>query len=744
MSESVINLYFNTQLRPEKNFSIDSFEDFLTTHSVSFNKTTITKFQYIRPTLNLSIKIDKSQAYAAGINTAYHLDYLSITQDSSIYYYFVLNKFQKSESTIELQLLMDVLNTYKWETHYKADDKTLVTREHKDRIAAIDTTHFKRLVNLSSEGINAPLYTNNSSSNYIIDKIDISWSLFYKNTTDIDPSDFNQVNPVECYLIPSDIIAVNYNTSTGVILRTDIPSSKYWIFFYEYNSPSISFDIDGTIETPSVSSYMGYGGNRVAIALYNDGTNLKIYRGFFGWGSGSPLSGNWSLIATNPTTLKVLNPPESINTYERTSLPTASQISSNNYYNPIWATTSFTFGTFTQSNVLGENSIDRTNAKNIKIIKLPYCPTSFEYSSDIATFGDEWEFESGDKTLKLVNENVMFRNDFNTDFNPLSDLLLEINPLNPPSAIDVRNDKWESKIYHSDFYRNKFVYDSFVLDFDYEKIDIDSFVTSYNSLSGKFPISFIVSRNIVSKFMFMFPQYITKYGTQDYDNVVVVSRNNEEVLYTSQYINYLRTGYNYDLKSKQRNIATGGVGLSASIIGSLVGVIGGLVSGNVGPAILAGVAGTLSIATQSVSYAKSIADMEQNMERKLAELQNQSVSVNNADDIDLLVAYSNNRAKFMKYEVSPTMKQALLDMFYYCGYATQEQKKPNVSTRYWFNFLQCDLVMGTSFNTNTNISTEIIDEIKKKFKEGVTFFHKHSTEWNLTQTKENYEVWLLS
>ena len=45
---------------------------------------------------------------------------------------------------------------------------------------------------------------------------------------------------------------------------------------------------------------------------------------------------------------------------------------------------------------------------------------------------------------------------------------------------------------------------------------------------------------------------VNNYSLEDYDNIVAVARNNEEVLYSSQYLNYVRTGYNYDVKAKQR------------------------------------------------------------------------------------------------------------------------------------------------------------------------------------------------
>lgn len=280
---------------------------------------------------------------------------------------------------------------------------------------------------------------------------------------------------------------------------------------------------------------------------------------------------------------------------------------------------------------------------------------------------------------------------------------------------------WDPKLHHSDYYYKKFVYDSFNKIFKSECLDWNKSINE-NKEEDYFTFDFIDSRNIVSKFMFMFPQYTTgTKGTEDYDNILTVARNNEEVLYNSQYLNYLRSGYNYDLKTKERNTATGaaGIGLSlASLIGSIALTASGYGSG-VG---VAGIVGSVAgLAGSAINLAKTTAQAEENIQRKIQESQNQAVSVSSADDYDLLDAYSGNMAKMCTYEVSDQMKRALADMFFYSGYVVNEQYKPDVNIRYWFDFLQADLVLN---NTN-NLTKEITELIKNKFSEGVTFFHSH-------------------
>ena len=120
-------------------------------------------------------------------------------------------------------------------------------------------------------------------------------------------------------------------------------------------------------------------------------------------------------------------------------------------------------------------------------------------------------------------------------------------------------------------------------------------------------------------------------------------------------------------------------------------------------------------------------------------LKHQSVSVSGADDIDLMKYYSNNRGWLLEYEVSPRIKELLFNLFYYCGYKTEEQKVPEVNTRYWFNFLQASLII----NESSNIPVDIEDDIKEKFEQGVTFLHENSDEFDFSQEKENWETSLL-
>jgi len=754
MATSFIQIYAIDFLRVEKNFIIEDIDRFIDEYESIY---TIRDFQYIKQSLNLTIKVNLSQANLSA--NADNLTYLSIknSDDARIYYYFITNKIWRSENTIEFQLTMDTLNTFKWNDDYSVDKKTLVMREHKDRVklmegSSLASPSFERIVHLMSEGINAPLYKVREEN--IIDKKDTSWSLMYKNKDEIVPTDYNQVNPIECYLMPNNKQYVIYAQGNKVINPADLPiSGAYpsisgW-FFNPNIQEGIQFkDSNGEIHTMGYPYPRNHWVNFYAIVIQRQSpTTMALARIKYT----EDLSGNlqYEIMETylNLTYVEILNSPSTIK-YKvcNGALPsTTSEVYGDDTSEFYWG--SIDWSSHQTSSIIDDSFINRTDSKTIKIINLPYCPTNYDVVLDEddeegITFAPNWTIDTTNKCLKLNNDTPFSHTIITpSSLNPFDEMVIDYTsePSEIPSPNQPRKDYMESKIYHSDFYAPKFVYDSFNLTFRCENLDFQKYWEARNVDDEQdglgFEVNFVMTRNIVSKFLFLFPRYITKYSVMDYDNVVCVSRNNEEVLYTSQYINYLRTGYNYDLKSKERSEIQMGVGLGASAIATLLGVVGGVASQNYGVAVL----GAISLATQSIGYAKSIADIESNISQKLEESQRQAISVRNSDDLDLLNAYSNNRAKMCFYEVSPTMKQALLDMFYYCGYTTQEQKVPNVESRYWFNFLQCKLVLGST----CNLPMSIIENIKSKFEEGCTFFHNHNDVWDIEQLKENYETWIL-
>lgn len=351
---------------------------------------------------------------------------------------------------------------------------------------------------------------------------------------------------------------------------------------------------------------------------------------------------------------------------------------------------------------------------------MPYIPIEYNVVSDKIEVSGNWIYDSGNSMLKYNGEYFGAYSkllQFELEENPFDNIFVNITP----NITDDRNDYCESKIFNSEFYQIKFVYDSFGYIFNLQYLNTKNILTE----SPYFKVEMNVSSAITSKFMFKFIDYDTQgYELEDYNNILIVSRNNEVPIFNSAYINYLKTGYNYDLKNKAlqgfENIASGTVGTIANIATkNYVGAVSQL-------------SGTI---TNSVRQ-------EWNMNQKILELKNQSVSTAGADDLDLLDAYSGNRAKLKIYQCSDRIKKLVADLFYYEGYATSELKVPDTNTRLWFNFLQCEIEMKNS-NYMSKVSDEVKEDIINKFANGVTYLHdvqySDTHHWDFEQIKENYE-----
>ena len=860
MSEftSSIRFYANLPIRPEKNFSVDDIDDYLAslpTESVGYparpSKSAITSnFMYIRPALEISIKIRKEQLYlelnkyAYNYMTIQHVGAVSQTK-YPMYYYFIVNARQIATDTLEFDLRMDVLNTFKWGVAYEVSKRTRVIREHKDRFhihyyhfnltcyAPNPTTPFPtstagdtfkitlpngevfeaelesdvvynsdtqtftfsipcnewndymnielsdfitddsngkpvfkklqfyvndiptqemlnvrvdnwtgstprliRVIDLKSEQIPCSLY---KKFEYTIRDwgADYNWCLYYKNHTAND-------DVIDCYLVADEDVKYKTSSTSKAIDVNDIPVGKTILIAPSYNVDAI-LEIDGEdfiseIETWEDQYDSGYIYKCFGLANVG-GTLVATYYSFWR---------DYGRADYRVQTIKTWNNPTIIYKGSQGVLNGCKRDSIDNYYQngaEAFPPPDFTF-TFTGMSTItlaNKTTIDKTLEENLKIINIPYIPSDFILNVDgTIDISEMWTYDSTYKFLKLTDFNYKFQHLIRTDTGDfITNAFVDIETY---YDFNFEKDRFltDSKLFHSDFYVFKFVSDSFSTTFPLEKIDYLSSVKNVAEIGDyDFCLYFYMSRNIVSKFLFKF-YYVYKDSTEDYENIVAVARNNEEVLYSSAYLNYVRTGYNYDLKQKERQEQTGALSIGLSVAGMVASGLIGVATGNYAISGAGIVAGAVGLANSLVSYAKTTAQNEDNIQRKLEESKRQAVSVLNADDFDLLQAYSGNRAKMICYETSQQMKSILGDLFHYCGYSVDYQGIPNVSTRYRFNFLQCDLVINGILQ---NVKTIYMDEIMNKFRDGVSFIHHNqssSLPWDFEQVKENWETSIIN
>lgn len=796
--KSSLIIYKDCQILPTRNFIVESIETYLAT----LTNFSVADFQYLRPTLEMNIKIHKAEEFCAMLAT-YNYNYLKITQDDRIYYYFIIKKNQKAEETVELELRMDTINTFKYGVDFTATDRTKVLREHKDRFEAVNRVvefndtypvsfgkividlfdslegykigdasisdlvvgeyeeivdyryvieydsvshkvqlkitfvnepfptepqdvsftltikEIKRKIDLYSEGLTPILYK--QEKGYLYPPEMNNWYLIYKNKENPSPGE----EVVECYLAPESPIDVKAN-SGNLISPSDLDSDVYYMFSRYANLTEDTYFkcSDGTLRTQwtfsGVNNYQA-----VILRKSEDGTKIKAFLITY---IQAYIGGFWIFVSASQTfageytSIQWISGP--LTCYKGNDISTPL---GNNY--------TLSIGSTTDISLNGISSFDKTLSTILKIIALPYLPCEYNINNNgVLILPTSWKYDATYGFMKLDNLEEKFESTIKTKIeNPFTEVLSSF--YNPRLVSDSR-ELLDSKIYHSDYYQPKFIYDSFGFVFQLEKMD-----SSLTYDKEFFEFKFVMTSTIRSRFMFKFEDYKLLYSTGDFDNILAVNRNNEVVIYNSTYITYLRTGYNIDVKAKERTQRTAILGGVLSTIGSIASIgLGVSKAESTAMGVGSVISGTSNIVSSIVNSVNTIAQSEESMERNLATLKAQAVSVEGADDLDLLENYSNNKAKLAVYKVSDKMKEIIDDLFYYTGYISGVIKTPSVNSRYWFNFLSCELDIS---GINSAIPEICLQDLLTRYQSGVFFLHNHSGNYNFALDKENWETSLL-
>ena len=793
MATSTLKFYKSEILIPGKNAMYSAsannsqFESYLQTCW----KETTNNFQYIKHDLFISIKVAKPQSAIAEIDPAYPYNYVSIknSDDDRTFYYFIAAANWKAQMTVELSLAMDTVATY-WD-QISFNDKTTLIREHKDRFVVPSSDIYvnsvlTRKVDDVDEGVNTTQIKDQTitildtalPNSTVRPRLQNLWYLVYRS--EFEGLDQNQ-NPVNCYLCADEDLPVGDNpyvswdtsgldtTKCYFILNTDNPENATLTAYDHVNSTSKTHYIEqeeGATDTYYRIFKIYYVSNRwrVDFMRYNQNNAYAAADAI----DADELVFSGGLKYVMSVSLSEIDTPSSVVNYYYI-LSKAYQYG-----------TKIATGNNNEGQILSIKSFDKTDSRILKIIELPYC---LEDSISYNQTGDYWTYDSNVWTLsgghlKLNDLDASFERFLgNFEIPNMNYTITDLNQLRPAAT---RNDDLESKIYHSAISPVKFVYDSFAIDYAREKY------THTNVMpEAECAIDFKQTNTINSKLGFKFRTTTGRYKEdQDFDNLLLATRNNESMIYNSEYLNYVRNGYNYDKKANDlqaaQSIINSVIGMGTSI--ARMGLQGDVTSkisrekstsnqreirtaggniirwgGRVVTSLPAGsvafpdkatsvtgssVAASLGIGALSsglssiVNTGFTIAQNQNSMEGKLAQLKAQSISTAGSDDLDLMKWYSDNTLKEITYKPVEPVKEALLDMFYYAGYSCNNIKGlPDMYSRTNWNFIQCEPVLQPV--NETNIYQKYLDDIKERFAIGLTVFH-NATDFN--QVSNNTEI----
>lgn len=738
--------FYVTDINIEKNLCIDNIAGYL---SGITKKLTKSNFQYIKHDLQIEIKVDAVLETTPPITPFNKLDdassfpynYVSIqnSNESKAVYYFVYKSEWRSNGCVRLTLVMDTINTFQeFENHFT--DRTMVLREHKDLAQATcvetnDVLYFPRIVDKYFEDITPQLYR---VSNKVIKQTygaNENYYLVYRAEHDLDDQEHSS-NPVKCYLYSKNgniTASMNrlllYTAQIGPKMRSDN------IYFY-FNDTGLSFYLGnsryrendyiiGETYTETIDGVNVYG-TLVGIGI----TVVQVGDAYSDWLIGGILEdANHDLhhftienSYTSPFIVLYLT-----NSAINTTITTYYKAGAFEDDERQWDL--YTWGMQTISNV------DMTDAKLVKVIEIPYLPIKSSSTSSFAyDDGYKWVYNglngNGRYELDIItdefSETKIFDADEITETNVAVTQFadwVDLDDLKIYIELQGYYANWESKQFNSSFYTIKMVYDSFTLDFPLETYSFSALATTrYNC-----KIYFKMTSTINSKLGFKTEFATISNPYVDFPNYLLVSRNNEKTIYTSNYLNYLRSGYNYDKKNKELSKASGWIATGVAVAGGMIagaklGATGGPY-GAIAGAIIGGIGAGV---TSSINAIQNSVKTENAWQSKIAQLKEQSASIESSDDIDLFNWYSSNKVRLMRYRCSDVVRDQLIDLFMYYGYKTNEYKVPSFNNRIFWDFLQCQAVFDGIFIAmgTRELIDNIVNDIKSRLEIGVTFIHE--------------------
>ena len=540
MTNTTLKLY-QTSLQIEKNFIVDDLDTYLAGLTPVYASDN--NFQRQKIALDRSIKINKPQTWTE--NPIFN--YAVIEQDSRRYYFYVVGCNWRAQKTVAISLHMDTLNTYRSELVDGRTDKTTINRQRKNRWVKAGTTVFPQ-VDEYDEGLQDLART--QTSDWPVQTEDLKgykWYLIYQSTQDLDST---ITRPINCYCVANHPVRFKISNSPTTITVDSLTPGVWYILADSSKGMTIWYkDITWTtyfFEYQITLNPASTGGTTVQI--------IRIQHNF-----------PYQIAQTEKFYIHQGPGHSPTETDDFLSIDTSDD--------PIL----YVYGTGQQVAILNSIAdIDRTDSRLIRIVELPYAPFNLiPLSNNSYLLPNDWTVDNG--KLKLANvANASFENNdiMPQKIDAFTDALaVDMVNFSNPSAL--RDDKLETKRYNSSFHIEKLAYDSFSVAMPLERLTVNPNASEEDEATHA-KITFYPSADFGSNRLFKVdpPEVYTWKHITDYEQYRFCSRNNELPIFSSNYITYRRTGYNYDKKINSLNRANQILG----IVGGIGGIGGNLSS----------------------------------------------------------------------------------------------------------------------------------------------------------------------
>lgn len=125
------------------------------------------------------------------------------------------------------------------------------------------------------------------------------------------------------------------------------------------------------------------------------------------------------------------------------------------------------------------------------------------------------------------------------------------------------------------------------------------------------------------------------------------------------------------------------------------------------------------------------------IERRKKDYLNSASQISNSDDVTLFNIYNEgNKLRYSQYKPREDIEDSIYNILRYTGYATNEYKIPDLTSRRYYNYIEADIEFKGDIYLPVIMKNDILDS----YKSGITVFHNYQGEYDFDRKYENWET----
>lgn len=697
MSLYQINIYRTNFRRDENAIYGDSLEEFNTIlNSFAPAIWTATFTANIKPNIS-SIKLNVDQSYYdTGLSQWNYMMIMNTSTKNKCYYYIDKTEWV-AEGTARFDITLDVLNTYR----PKFTSNTHITRQFKDRWKKLSSKVYEPIIDKYPEDISKPTLHKSLSTAITGEK----WHLvYYSNNSDETAA---SIRPISCLCYGEEEHELGNTESQPLTVTPDDLESGAYYCCLNGDNPAEGIAIGPTglkahFFTESEGEFATY------FRTYEE-DNTTYIKAFT-----TKLRGNFETpdktIIEKASSIEFVNSTILYYTGDDYDYTRTSRSSDRNVY--IYSAMELSGNPLPAFDDIYR--FIKTSTTINKIIELPCAPFIFH----------EGTVPAGWIVTEAFGKPALLRQDYVTTLGNIFTDDIDVPTYNLGEySIETPYDlKLETKIYNSNYYQVKYVYDvnSYDLQLEY----------GYNPVTITFSVADEMSSNILFQFKSDTPIY------SDMGNYISSVRSLEIPIYSSNYLEYMRYGKSID----EKNLAYSITGQAMSMVSSATQAsASSIISGSmVKNKVIAPVGIAISSLSSAVSLGMTIAKSTDQINQKIESNRRQANNQSTTNDLSILNKSLGNQLNKMIYIPDDYIKESIQNYFRLYGYACDDYGIPTDS-RYWNDYYVAEVEFDPSDDLTQILTPEVRSIISSAYSDGVRKYHWHG-KLDLNKDYENWEL----